>query len=213
MNANNDCIALFDLDGTLADYDAAVYEKLRELQSPGEPFFDIYNKNLPSWYFTRIQLIRNQPGWWEKLGKLRLGFDLLEAALEIEFAVNILTKGPVTATPAWSEKFRWCQDNLPVKAPVTVTEDKSLVYGRVLVDDYPEYQMQWLANRPRGLAVIPHRKGNEWFTLDKAKKMAEKAEWDHEPNVIRYDGSNLSQVMDAMQAAYDRESREDLVLA
>ena len=37
---------------------------------------------------------------------------------------------------------QWCQHHLP-GVPVTITMDKGLVYGKVLVDDYPPYVERW----------------------------------------------------------------------
>lgn len=217
---DNDRVALFDLDGTLADYNTAIYRDLKKIRSPGEDLYEIYNDNLPEWYFARIKMIRRVPGWWENLGKIELGFQLLEAAIETGFMIHVLTKGPgskvdddtdnIDDAASWSEKLRWCRKHLPSSACVTVTEDKGLVYGRVLVDDFPDYQMKWLEHRPRGLAVVPACKNNEWFNADSARRMAESKGWDHEPQVIRYDGHNLTEVLDAMQAAYERASKEPL---
>ena len=212
MSENTDLVALFDLDGTLADYDAAMYCDLRSIKSPHENMYEIYNSNLPEWYRTRMRMIRDVPGWWENLDKIDLGFQLLEAAIETGFVIHVLTKGPNSATAAWSEKLRWCQKHLSENVCVTVTQDKGLVYGRVLVDDYPEYQMQWLEHRPRGLAVVPVNKQNQHFNQDFARRSAEKRGWDHEPCVICYDGSNLTEVLDGMQAAYERASKEPLHL-
>lgn len=210
---STDLVALFDLDGTLANYAEAMYRDLQSVKSPNENLYEIYNHNLPEWYKARMKMIRDIPGWWEKLNKIDLGFQLLEAATEIGFVIHVLTKGPSSATAAWSEKLRWCQKNLSDDVCVTVTQDKGLVYGRVLVDDYPEYQMQWLKHRPRGLAVVPVDKQNRHFNQDTARRSAELQGWNHEPHVICYDGSNLTEVLDGMQAAYERAPKEPLVPA
>ena len=73
--------------------------------------------------------------------------------------------------------------------------------------------MAWLRHRPRGLAVVPVRDGNEWFTPAAARRKAEELGWEHEPHVVRFDGNNLHEVLDAMERAYSRESREPLSLA
>ena len=70
----NDLVALFDLDGTLADYDEAMYRDLQSIKSPNEHLYEIYNSNLPEWYEARMKMIRDVPGWWENLGKIDLGF-------------------------------------------------------------------------------------------------------------------------------------------
>ena len=49
MTPNTDLVALFDLDGTLADYDEAMYRDLQSIRSPNENLYEIYNQNLPEW--------------------------------------------------------------------------------------------------------------------------------------------------------------------
>jgi 5'(3')-deoxyribonucleotidase len=208
-------VALIDLDGTVADYEGALIEELRKLRSPGESLYKPYIDNLPAWYQARIDMIRRQPGWWENLPIIPLGFQLVEAAIEVGFSLNVLTKGPSShqQEASWTEKLRWCRNHIPTAVNVTITEDKSLVYGRILVDDYPDYQMDWAKHRPRGLCVVPDREGNEWFTQEAANRLAEEAGWDHTPNIIRYNGHNLPEVLDAMERAYSRQPKEALSLA
>lgn len=212
MQIDPEKVALFDLDGTLADYNSKLYEDLKRLRSPNESLYNIHNARLPEWYKARIDLIRKSPGWWRNLSRFKLGFDLLEAAIGIGFSIHVLTKGPETTVSAWTEKIEWCQQNLPSGVCKTITQDKSLVYGRILVDDFPEYQMQWLRHRPRGLAVIPVGEDNRWFTPEVARAKARNDHWDHEPHVVCYDGNNLAEVMDRMQAAYERLSKEPLTV-
>ena len=66
-----------------------------------------------------------------------------------------------------------------------------------MVDDYPDYMSSWLNQRSRGLGIMPAHYYNQDFL---------------HPNVIRFDGNNLDQVRDALQAAFDRDSKELLVL-
>ena len=63
------------------------------------------------------------------------------------------------------------------------------MYGKVLVDDWPEYISRWLKWRPRGLVIMPASQSNAGFT---------------HPQVIRYDGSNAEQVTREMQLAMHR---------
>lgn len=60
---------------------------------------------------------------------------------------------------------------------------KGLVYGAILVDDWPEYVERWLKHRPRGLVVMPASSNNVGY---------------NHPNVIRYDGSNIDEVRKRM---------------
>lgn len=178
-------IAQIDLDGTLAAYDEAMRRDMRLLQAPGEtPWVRTTGKD-PEYVKERIRLIRNQPGWWERLDKYPPGFEILSELQALEFKCCVLTKGPIDRTPdsfltsaAWTEKVRWCQKHVPHLA-VTITEDKGMVYGKVLVDDWPPYAEAWLAWRPRGLVIMPAHPWNEEFS---------------HPNAIRYTGDNILEV-------------------
>jgi FMN phosphatase YigB (HAD superfamily) len=176
-------VALVDMDGTLCDYEGAMLRDLERLRSPHEPPPTAGASADEPWLRERIELIRRQHGWWARLERLRLGFEVLEALRALEFELHILTKGPATATGAWAEKLQWCQQHVP-DARVTVTMDKGLVYGKVLVDDWPEYIHRWLTWRPRGLVIVPAQPWNAGFS---------------HPNALRYDGSNLDAVRERLQ--------------
>ena len=99
----------------------------------------------------------------------------------------MLTKGPVSKPPAWAEKVQWFDRHLKGLAEgITTTHDKGLIYGKVLVDDWPAYIGRWLEWRPRGLAILPAHPHNEGFA---------------HPNAIRYDGTNLDAVRERLRAA------------
>ena len=63
-----------------------------------------------------------------------------------------------------------------------------------MVDDYPEYVGAWLNYRPRGLVIMPAQRWNENFTHSQ---------------VIRYDGSNLGKVREALEKVKGRKSGEN----
>lgn len=159
-------IALVDMDGTIADYDTGlrtVLEKIRSPEETGPIVTHGSKKEMNPFYRNRVNVIRSQVGWWENLGILRDGFRILEMLKALDFEVHILTKGPEGSPNAFTEKFRWCQKHVP-GIPVTLTEEKSLVYGRVLVDDWPPYVEPWLKVRPRGLVIMPDRPWNQGFS-------------------------------------------------
>ena len=185
-------IALFDMDGTLCDYDKALLEKLEVLRSPHEPVFKLpLRDNAPNCIKERADLIRASEKWWEELPKFKLGRDILEAARELEYRIVILTPGPRRNPASWSGKKKWIDKNLGPDVDITMTRDKGLVYGKVLVDDFPEYIERWLKWRKRGLVIMPANEGNKDY---------------HHPQVIRYGGSNLSEVKSAMEKAKLRDA-------
>ncbi|HEY4222996.1 MAG TPA: hypothetical protein VGO62_16680, partial [Myxococcota bacterium] len=170
----------------VADYDGAMRRELEKLRAPGEgPEVD----GAP-YVEARRSLIRKQNGFWKNLARIPLGFEIVEELRELGFMLHVLTAGPKSTPSAWTEKAEWCREHLP-DAFVTVTQDKSLVYGRILVDDWPAYFEKWLINRPRGLVVAV---AHEW-----------NAHVQH-PNVLRYDGSNRAELKRVLRAAFERRS-------
>lgn len=192
-------IALVDMDGTIVDYDGAMTRDLAKLRAPDEqPFEDRGGPSgeNPPHIEERVRLIRHQPGWWRNLEPLPAGMALLRTLEAIGFQVNILTKGPSSTHSAWTEKVEWCARHIP-GIPVTVTADKGLVYGKVLVDDWPPYIQRWQKWRPRGLVIMPAHRWN--------------ADFQH-PNVVRYSGDpeELSLIRLKLQAIVERISMERL---
>lgn len=180
-------IALFDLDGTLADFDAAMQRKLVELRSPGEdPKADDTAFEEVPYVKARRRLIKAQPGFWRDLAPIQCGFQILEEARAQRFWCQVLTKHPRKIPAAAAEKIEWCAKHVP-DLPVQLSEDKGLVYGKLLCDDWPEYIERWLAWRPRGLVVAVAQRWN--VGID--KKFSK--------NVVRYDGANFAYVRERMQ--------------
>jgi len=177
-------IALFDLDGTLCDYDKGLLGKLEELRAPEEPQYLGNIRDHPQHLKNRSDIIRSSESWWENLPRFQLGWDILEVAKNLGYRIVILTQGPKRNPNAWSGKKKWIDRNLGEGVDVIITRDKSLTYGKVLVDDYPEYTERWLQWRKNGLVIMPANKGNVDYK---------------NPQVIRYDGSNLEQVRKAME--------------
>jgi 5'-nucleotidase len=182
-------IALFDLDGTLADYDGRMNRDLRRIQRRGEFCYSPHDHKAPRYFGTRLDLIKAQQGWWIKLPKLKLGFDILHLAIDLGFQVQVLTMGPHNTPSAWMEKVLWCHKNIGRFVKVTVTEDKSLVFGKILVDDTGDYLTGWLRQHPDGLGILPVNANNIGF---------------RHPRVIRYDGTNLDAVRKRMQAVLQK---------
>jgi len=178
-------VALVDLDGTLCDFDLAMKEALERLRSPLEDskLDEFAYEDVPH-IKARRRLIKSQPGFWRNLPVLPLGFDILDMLQELGFRPHILSKGPFHVAAAWGEKVEWCRAHVP-HLPIILSEDKGLVYGKTLVDDWPPYFERWLTWRPRGLVVIPAQPWNE-------KWINEGANW------VRYDGTNSDCVWDRL---------------
>jgi len=146
-------IALIDMDGTLADYTGVLHEELEKLASPDEPPVPEDFHEGPDWLKRRAEIIKKQHGFWRNLPKVPEGFQVLQLLQDLKYEPMILTKGPTRTTSAWTEKRDWCHEHLP-GTKVTITEDKGLVYGKVLFDDFPPYILRWLEWRPRGKVIM-----------------------------------------------------------
>lgn len=196
-------IALFDLDGSLADFDGAMRRDLRSMRFPDEPDIagdtDLHDlEDRFSYIRARMDFIKSKRGWWRELPRIESGFAIVRAAQTIGYHIDILTKAPRKQPQAWMEKVEWCEEQPElVEADIHLAMNKGLVYGKLLFDDFPKFMDQWLRHRPRGLGIMPVTPYN--------------AEYSH-PNVVRYDGTNTDAVISAMQSAYDRDEKEPLIL-
>lgn len=197
-------IALFDMDGTLADYMNTMVRDLNRLRSPQEKELTIDDLSEPEeWLENRMTVIKNVPGWWKALPRLDDGFLVLDWCVRFGFCPKILTKGPRRTTIAWEEKYIWCMQNIDAlgitKKPIDViiTHDKSGEYGTVLVEDWPPYVMGWLEWRPRGKVILLDRPYN---------RMYEGKKFEH-PQVVRFNHENpesIQEMLSTLKAAYER---------
>ena len=189
-------VGLFDMDGTLFDYDGQLRTDLAALMSPNEEMpDDIFDESLP-WIKARMHLIKSQPGWWRNLPRFQLGWDVYEVAINLGFCIDILTKGPRSKPQAWAEKVECIMNHFGEDVvPNIVGKTKKRYYGAFLCDDYPPYVEDWLEHRPRGLVIMPAHCYNKHVT---------------HPNVIRYDGSNLQEVRNALTVVMNREDGQAL---
>jgi 5'(3')-deoxyribonucleotidase len=155
---------------------------LDDLRSPGERAEEAEsfgNYSGQDYLRARRNLVKTQPGFWRNLEPLESGFRIVEILRQLDFELHILTKGPQNSTNAWTEKVEWCKQYIP-DASIVIAQDKGLVYGKVLVDDWPSYVNRWLEWRPRGLIIMPAHKWNVGF---------------EHSNVIRYENSNQEEAI------------------
>ncbi len=144
-------IALIDMDGTIADYHKSMMWYLKAMAAPSENNPIEFDNREHMKY--RRSFVKQMPGFWENLEPIEDGFRVVDIMREIGYSLNILTKGPYKSLNAWTEKAKWCHKHVD-DANITITEDKGLVYGRVLFDDWPEYITRWLEWRPRGQVLM-----------------------------------------------------------
>jgi 5'-nucleotidase len=188
-------VALFDMDGTLCDYEGQLKKDMELLMSPGEEYEDIFDESKP-WLKARTDLIKSQPGWWSNLPVIDNGIVLFEQIVAGGFDVEILTKGPRKNRAAWKEKGEWIDRHIGIETPINIVgNDKARYYGHVLVEDYPEFLLGWLKHRPRGLGILMHNERNKGF---------------EHPNVIRYRSyfQDMQQVKLALWAVKHRKPEQ-----
>ena len=205
---DSDRLALFDMDGTLFDYNGAMYTSLMKVVPPERHEFIEQNKDnyhameSEAWCKALMDLIKLQPGWWLELPKHQPGWDVYQIAAGVGFNTKILTKGPRKKPTAWKEKVEciWRHFGGPEESPPIdiVTQDKHGSYGRVLVEDYIPYLEPWLKKRKRGLGILIDQPYN---------REVDGKPWDH-PNVVRYTGENKDEIAAALLAAYRREPKQ-----
>jgi len=169
QDRNDKPIALLDLDGTLCDYHGALERDMALLRSPDEPFSWIRDQE-PSYIRRRMDLIRNDPSWWKKLEPLKVGMEIYHKLMIEGFRIVVLTQGPKRNAEAWKGKVLWCLEHLAEDTDIIITRDKGLVYGKILVDDFPPYAEAWLKHRPRGLVIMPTQPWNANYISERVIK-------------------------------------------
>ena len=188
-------IALFDMDGVLCDYDKSMKRNLEKISDPNSTPPKINRGENPLYIKNRIELIRNQQGWWSNLEIYQPGFDILEVAMNLGFKINILTKASRDALNSYTEKVLWLKNNMPNFEEISIThaENKGSVYGKVLVEDYPKNIDKWLKWRKNGLVIMPDQSWNKNY---------------ENPQVVSYNGKNLEEIREKMKKARDRKARQ-----
>ena len=184
----NQIPVLFDMDNTTLDYNGGLYKQLITLvPNSFVATLHTHRENVSAlekgrpWFKALVALIKRQPNWWRDLEKLPLGWDVLHEAREAKLHPSILTKAPWSNATAAAEKLECIWKHFGVGGiPVNiVTEKKDHVYGKVLVEDWPDYLKPWLDKRPRGHGILIDQPYNRSFSHER---------------VIRYDGSNIAEV-------------------
>jgi len=157
-------VALLDMDGTVCNWHGQLQKDLTRI-------LGVDREKLSQETLTRVEhLIRSQPGWYLNLERLPLGFKIAETLRDIGFTIMVATKATPVAENAWSEKAKWCKEYLPY-AKVTVSEDKTLMYGKILVDDYQKFADPWLKKRPRGYVILPDQPWNQGYEHPRVKRV------------------------------------------
>lgn len=193
-------IALFDLDGSMADYEGALRTQLESMRATEEPPLpdNLHDAERHSYIKARMDCIKARPGFWRELEPITQGLWMFNTCKDMGFENHILTKGPGRHPLAWQEKVEWVHQHLGADMRnIHIVSDKGLMYGHVLYDDYPPYMKAWLKYRTRGLGVMPVTTYN--------------GDFEH-PNVVKYDGGNYDHLLTCLEVVLRRDSQAPLVL-
>jgi hypothetical protein len=88
-------VFLFDLDGSLADYDGTLLADLERMRSPAEPpVAELRAAFAQPHLRARIDAATARPGWWAGLPPLEAGMAVYRLAKGIGFDCQVLTKMP-----------------------------------------------------------------------------------------------------------------------
>jgi len=141
-------LALVDLGDTLAECTPALDAALARLGTPDNEASE-----------ERRRAMLATTGFWSGLAPRVAGLSLLPLLRDAGYRVTVLTQGPRDAPQVWADKVAWCRKHLP-GVSVIVTDDKMLVRGDVLVDDWLPYVERWQRHWPDALAIVPAQPWN-----------------------------------------------------
>ena len=178
-------VALIDLDGSVANMAKALVTALNSMRSPGEDeLTEATIDNPPTWLDTRMDYIKQRPGFWQNLEEIPEGMQVVQMMRNAGYALNILSKGPRKAANAWTEKLLWVQDRIP-DADVSIVHVKGRHYGRVLFDDWPKYIEPWLKYRPRGQVLMLDQPWNQGYSHPQVMRILKGADFEsYAPSII-----------------------------
>ena len=152
MNANQGCtrdgqpILLLDMDNVFADFETGFLSNWRE-SHPDAPWVPVterttfyVSEQLGPDYKERAGLIATRPGFFAGLDPIPGAIDAIQSMTASGLHVVIVTAPPRLPAPhAAGEKIDWVTRHLgeQYRTRVIVTNDKTLVHGRWLIDDAP----------------------------------------------------------------------------
>lgn len=118
-------VVFLDMDGVLADFDAGVGKHCAQDEDPPQMFEPGFYRNLPVIVGAK-EAVQN----------------LLQIPLiDLQIATKPTTKNLHCAT----EKYQWVEEHFPqLLRKMTLTHDKSLLLGDVLVDDDSKWELGFL---------------------------------------------------------------------
>jgi hypothetical protein len=152
-------IFLFDMDCSLFDYQGAMVSELNKLANNDNEIItnkaNLWHLDTNPLFEDKINKIKATPGFWKNLPPIELGFKVYELAKNLNFKIEILTKGPRRFPNAWAEKLECGQIHFGPKINVNVVSSKHLFRGEILYDDFPSYLSAWMKYNPESIGIMP----------------------------------------------------------
>jgi 5'-nucleotidase len=139
-------IILVDQDDTLADFDGRFLELWRA-RYPAAPFVSpdqrrnfYLRDDYPAEHSDRLSEIYAAPGFFRNLPPIAGGLEAVQQMLALGHDVRICTAPLDQYEHCVLEKFQWIEQHLGHEfvRRIVLTYDKTLVRGRILIDDRPD---------------------------------------------------------------------------
>ncbi len=184
----NRIIVLVDMDGVMCDFDLAINKTYKTLY-PGEPVLDMeterkyfymqqnYYEKFGEIAKDRVKEIQESEGFFENLPPIR---GSIQGVLKLDSHPRVdvlICTSPLTEYKfVLREKYAWIERHLGrewVKR-IVLTKDKTVVDGRVLIDDRPEitgirdkpYWEHILFDQPYNRSIQNKRRLTCWSQVD-----------------------------------------------
>lgn len=138
-------MVLLDMDGVLADYEAGCARVLTAMGAnpasvprSGWSFAADVEARLGAGAALEFADLTSRPGFFAGLDPMPGAPLAVERMLDAGWTLVVCTSPRLSARTCASEKLDWLSQHTPgVSRSFTITKDKSLVRGHVLVDDKP----------------------------------------------------------------------------
>lgn len=164
---------LYDVDGTLFNFEKKIIQDLNAMNSPNEQEITaLYREDIPDHLWDRMTYIKNQPGWWFTLPKIDNGFKLWEFTKNRGFRHVIVAKAPSCNELAIAEKIINIRKHFGRNVPFHIVSDeesyvKTDVKGDIIVEDSAMFAENWLEANPLGWSILMDNKYNKDFNHDR----------------------------------------------
>lgn len=167
-------ILLVDMDDTITDYDAQLYKYAKTLKDVIGSDLEVpmlHGYDVPENTVKFRDYIWNTPGFWQNMPIKPRGFEFLQLFRDMGYYICTVTKGPLAATNAWTEKINWLKSFLEaneIHNSIVVSGEKFMIYGNVMLEDNVDNVEDWLTFWPKSKAIIMTNERNKDYSHNRA---------------------------------------------